>query len=445
LEIRDFLVTPFVLLLVYAGAYIVRPFVTDELNRKYFIPAFTARIIGALALGCIYQFYYQGGDTYNFHTYGSRIIWEAFMDSPEKGLQLMLANGEYARETFHYANQIFFYTDQSSYFVIKIAAFFDFFTFSAYSSTALFFAVISFIGSWCLFLTFYSPKADWNFYTAVAILFMPSVFFWGSGLLKDTITLACIGIATFLIKQIFIDRNFSFLKLFLLLLVLYVTLRIKMYILLSFVPAAVCWIIAKRLSAIRSFMLRLMILPFGLVLTVLLGYVAILEIGKQDDRYQLENLAVTAQVTAYDIAYFTGQGAGSNYDIGELDGSFTGLLRLAPKAINVSLFRPYIWEVRNPLMLMTSLESLFVLFVFLFVIFRSLGKIGVGLSEPLVIFCLVFSITFAFAVGVSTFNFGTLSRYKIPLIPYFLVGLTFLYQRAKSARKLEALEETEYA
>jgi hypothetical protein len=445
LETRDLLVTPFVLLFVYLAAYLVRPFVTDELNRKYFIPAFTAKVVGALALGFIYQFYYHGGDTYNFHTYGSRVIWEAFWDSPEKGIKLLMANGEFERETLNYASQIYFYTDKSSYAIIKLAAFFDLFTFSAYSATALLFAVVSFLGSWFLFLTFYSPQANSNFSVAIATLFMPSVVFWGSGLLKDTVSLACISIATYLIKQNFIDGRFSLFKSVLLVLLFYITLRVKMYILLCYVPAAISWVFASRLANVRSLMLKIMILPFGLILTLVIGYFTVVQIGKQDHRYQLENIAMTAQITAYDIAFQTGKDAGSTYSIGELDGTLPGLLKLAPKAINVSLFRPYIWEVRNPLMLMTALESLFILVVFVYVIFQSLGKISVALSDPSVVFCLVFSVAFAFAVGVSTFNFGTLSRYKIPLIPFFLLGLIFLSQRSKSARKLPELDATEYA
>ena len=54
-----------------------------------------------------------------------------------------------------------------------------------------------------------------------------------------------------------------------------------------------------------------------------------------------------------------------------------------------------------------------------------------------------FSISFAFAVGVSTFNFGTLVRYKIPLLPFFLVALVLIRHHSKSARKLDELETTE--
>ena len=87
MELRDLIVTPLLLIIVYWAAYLIRPLVTDDVNRVYFFPALSVRILGALAVGFIYQFYYDGGDTFNYHTHGSRHIWEAFMDSPENGLK----------------------------------------------------------------------------------------------------------------------------------------------------------------------------------------------------------------------------------------------------------------------------------------------------------------------------------------------------------------------
>src|SRR5688572_9442091 len=129
MESRDLIVTPVLLMLVYAGAYIVRPWVTDQTNRKYFLPALSVRIIGALALGFIYQFYYNGGDTFNFHTHGSRHIWEAFNDSPSIGFQLLFAGKEHVGQTFKYSSQIAFFGDPSSHFIVRIAAVIDLLTF----------------------------------------------------------------------------------------------------------------------------------------------------------------------------------------------------------------------------------------------------------------------------------------------------------------------------
>ena len=111
------------------------------------------------------------------------------------------------------------------------------------------------------------------------------------------------------------------------------------------------------------------------------------------------------------------------------------MLTKIPQAVNVSLFRPYLWEVKNPLMLFSSLESLILLAITAAVVIKKGSVMGKAMRNPTIVFCLVFSLTFAFAVGVSTFNFGTLSRYKIPLLPFYCLLMVFLfhYKQPKAA------------
>ena len=176
------------------------------------------------------------------------------------------------------------------------------------------------------------------------------------------------------------------------------------------------------------------------VAVTLCVYLVVDQVGKDDARYNLQQLGNTAKITAYDIAFQTGREAGSTYVLGELDGSFASMMRLAPEAINVSLFRPYLWEVNNPLMFMSALESMVFLIVTLVVILKSRLGLLKSLANPDILFCLVFSIIFAFAVGVSTYNFGTLSRYKIPLIPFYVLALIFIYDHVNKERKRDSLD-----
>lgn len=442
MDLRDLIVTPLVIVLVYISAYLLRGRVTDGITRRYFMPALTCKIIGALALGILYQFYYGGGDTFNFHTHGSRHIWEAFWDSPEKGLKLMFSDGTDYRGIYEYARRIPFFRDPTSYTVIRLAAFFDLFTFSAYSATAVLFSVISFIGLWMLFQSFYEIMPERHKYIAAATLFIPSVVFWGSGLLKDTITLACLGMATFCVKRLFLDRRVSVSYGLLLLVSLYGMFLIKKYILINYLPAAILWIYTANLAHIRSTVFKILLFPFISALVVVAGYYAVQQVSKDDPRYALNKLSNTAKVTAYDIAYQTGRDAGSTYTLGELDGSFGSMIKLAPQAVNVSLFRPYLWEVRNPLMLMSAIEAMILLALTLYVLRARWTRILSVLTNPHVVFCLVFSITFAFAVGVSTFNFGTLSRYKIPSLPFYTLALIQLYF-LKSPSTVDEFERTE--
>lgn len=428
--------------MVYTVAYISRSRITDEVTRSYFFWALTAKILGALALGFIYQFYYSGGDTYNFHTYGSRHIWEAFMENPATGLKLLFGDGSNEIGIYKYSSRIPFFHDRSSFMVIRIATVFDLFTFSSYSATAVLFAVISFIGLWMLFIAFYEIRPDLHKLIALATLFIPSVVFWGSGLLKDTLTLAGLGIATLLIKRIFLDKRLGILNVLLLLLCFYIIFSIKKYILLTYLPAVMLWVYATNLSKIKSMAFKIMMLPFVIIISVVSGYFAINQVGKDDSRYALDQLGNTARITAYDIAYQTGYDAGSTYTLGELDGSFGSLVKLGPQAINVSLFRPYMWEVRNPLMLMSAMEALALLSLTLYVVVKRGSTLIASLTNPHIIFCMVFSLTFAFAVGVSTFNFGSLSRYKIPLLPFYVLALILIYYE-KSDKNVEEFESTE--
>ncbi len=119
MELRDLIVTPILLIVIAVLAYIIRPRVTDSVNRVYFFPAIAVKIFGALSVGFIYQFYYGGGDTFNYHTYGSRHIWEAFGDEPIKGVKLLLSDGNKSAELYKYTSKIIFFGDPNSYAVVK--------------------------------------------------------------------------------------------------------------------------------------------------------------------------------------------------------------------------------------------------------------------------------------------------------------------------------------
>ena len=443
MELRDLIVTPIIIFLVYAGAYWIRPRVTDSVNRRYFIPALTVRIIGALAVGFLYQFYYDGGDTFNYHTHGSRIVWEALTDSPITGLKLIFSKGELTGETFKYASRIVFYSDPSSFFVVRIASVFDIITFSSYATTAVLFSVLSFAGMWALFITFYNQYLHLHAPIAFATLFIPSVVFWGSGIMKDTVTLSALGFLTYSVYKLFIKKQYSLSNVLLLFFSAMIIFSIKKYILLCFLPAVLLWVYASRIKRIKYAVLRFLITPVMLFVLVLSSYYSVVLVGENDSRYAVDRIAKTAQITAFDIGFYTGKDAGSGYNLGELDGTFEGMIRLLPAAINVSLFRPYLWEIRNPLMFLSALESAALFLITLYLLFRLRFKILKGVFNPSILFCLAFSLTFAFAVGVSTFNFGTLTRYKIPLLPFYVLSIFLMLDYSNKERKLDVLEETE--
>lgn len=425
MTIQDLFITPVYLILFGIGAYLIRPLVTTPQTRKYFFPALYARFFGAIMLGVIYQFYYGGGDTFNYFTYGSRWIWEAFWDDPALGVQLLLEKGGDIRqpETFNYSQHIWFYRDEHSFFIVRLAALFDLFTFHTYTSTALFFAVFSFSGLWAMFSKLVVRYPGSVGQLAFAVLFVPSVIFWGSGILKDSITLGALCWMIFGFINIIERRKINPSILLILFLSAFLIYSIKIYILLCVLPGLFFWVYWKNMIRINSAVIKVMIAPILFILFVGAGFASMQQISESSDRYSLDQIAERAAITSYDIRYGWGARTGGDggYDLGELDGSWGSMIRLMPQAIVVSLFRPFLWEVKNPMMLLSALEGV-VVFLWSIRMFRN-GKWRQIWKDPFLIFCLTFSLLFAFAVGVSTYNFGTLMRYKIPLLPFYFIML----------------------
>jgi hypothetical protein len=154
--------------------------------------------------------------------------------------------------------------------------------------------------------------------------------------------------------------------------------------------------------------------------------------GEYLGEYSLDNVLNKAVKTQQDL--IRGEQYGSNYyNIGEFEASFTGLISKIPAALNMALFRPYIWDAQNPVMVLSGLENLFVLVFSVFILLKVkfLTLLRSLVSHPLLIFSLLFALFFAFSVGLTTANYGALVRLKIPGIPFYLCALFILFHLNK--------------
>jgi len=56
-------------------------------------------------------------------------------------------------------------------------------------------------------------------------------------------------------------------------------------------------------------------------------------------------------------------------------------------------------------------------------------------SDPILIFSLLFTVFFMFAVGMASANFGALVRYKIPAMPFFVASMFIILDKYKVYKK----------
>ena len=95
------------------------------------------------------------------------------------------------------------------------------------------------------------------------------------------------------------------------------------------------------------------------------------------------------------------------------------MIKKFPQGVVVTLFRPFPWECKKVIVALSALEALAFLYFTCKLLFNRKSKLSLFMKDPTVLFCLIFSLIFSFAVGISAGNFGALSRYKIPCLPFY--------------------------
>ena len=254
------------------------------------------------------------------------------------------------------------------------------------------------------------------------------MFFWGSGLLKDSLCIGALGWLFYAFYRGAIERR-NILRCALLgSAAVGVLLSMKVYILLAFMPPALLWVFNENTRNIRSTAVRWLAKPVFLGVGLVVASYAFVQISATDARFNIDNIGAQSKLTADYLQGVSKTEQGSGYNIGAQDGTLSGMAKLAPQALVVALFRPFLWEARNPTMALSALEATYFLVLTLRIIWRvGLAKTLVAISStPVLTLCFVFSLIFAISVGISSGNFGTLVRYKIPLMPFYLSGLYIL-------------------
>jgi len=394
---------------------------------KYFIWGFLAKVIGGMIFALVYFYHYNGGDSimYFYSTVSSSKL---MFDSPLSWIKVML--GENTMENWNLFNMEtgypyqYIYFDSRTWMVIRLLDPLVTIAFRSYLVTTVMLASAAYMGVWRCFRMFVGYFPSQTGQLAMAFLFVPSVIFWGSGVGKDTFTFSGTCFFVYAVDQWFFKRNRSFGTVLGGLLSASLVIYIKPYIFMALVPSMLLWVLYARISDIRNTLIKFVVVPFAFLFLVA-GTIAILSgLGDKLGKFSLDNAVSTAMVTNSDMTRNADYSA-NYFDIGPMDGTWSGLLAKAPKAIFAALFRPRLDEARNPVMLISGLENAWLLWLAFSCLLRArivlLPRFIFG--NPIVLMCLAFSVVFGFVIGISTPNFGALVRFKIPMLPFFITGL----------------------
>ena len=406
---------------------------------KYFLWGFLAKVVGGMVFALVYFYHYQGGDSVMYF-YSAVSTTKLATSRPLDYFGVMfgdntLDNWERFDLDTGYPYQYVF-LDPRTWMVIRLLSPLVFLAFKSYLVTTVMLASMAYVGVWRCFRMFvgYFPAMTGKF--ALAFLFVPSVIFWGSGVGKDTFTFSGTCFFVYAVDQWFFKRTRSFATIFGGLASAALVIYIKPYIFMALVPSMLLWVLYSRITGIRNTLIKFVVVPFAFMLLVG-GTIGILSgLGENLGKFSLDNAITTAMITNSDMT--RNSDYSSNYfDIGEMDGTWSGLLSKAPTAIFAALFRPRLDEARNVVMLISGLENAWLLWL----VFGTLvsGRVVFVprfiFGNPIVLMCLSFSVVFGFVIGISTPNFGALVRFKIPMLPFFISSLVLIRYIAQLDRR----------
>lgn len=417
--------------------------------RKLMIQAYWYKMFFAFLYAFIHH-YNMGGDT-NAYYHDILIYLKLFFQEPITTLKIITQVGHVDSSMGYDAMwRSFFHIKSHEFIVVQVGFIAGFIGLGSYFGTTVVFSLISFVGLWKLFLVFRRNYPELENKMAFATLFIPSVVFWGSGILKDSLTIAMIGFLLYAVEQFFFRGKRGIKVLLTILISTSLIFYAKPYIIIAFLPAVVVWTVYGYKDKIRIAVLRMLFVPFLIGGVLLAGYGLLQLTSTYVPKYALENLmdsAESMQNWHYREGYNTSDqhGRGSSYTLGAYEPTLNGVLTKFFPAVNVTLFRPYPWEAKNIAVFIAGIESFIILCVSIYLVF------GIGIfkflklvnTDAFLLMCLIFSVIFAFAVGFSSYNFGALVRYKIPCIPFFIASLFILNSKYSARKKMIVTQRIE--
>ena len=417
----------------------------DDTTRRYFYLGFLFKIACCLGFAVIYDFYYNWeGDTYYYFMSSQRLGKVLFLD-PNSYFRIMFDTID--ENNIHtLASGIGYYpplNDTSKYAIHRFLSPFAIIGGENYYTVNICLSLFLFLLNWKFFQYIRTKINCSDKFTFICIMMIPSVGFWSSALMKDSFTFTFNLVFIMCFAKLFFDRKFRILTIFGLILSAYIIMELKVYVLYASIAGCMVWLGSGYLKKIKSPMFKFVVAPILIVIVAVGGLFALRYIsgsvgGAYGDMDAMLDKASAAQQDLKQEYY-----EGHSFDIGDFDGSIGSLVIMAPKAIIAGLYRPFLYESRSPVMLLSGLENTILLLLTLYVFFKAGVKYTLKqiTGNPFISMCFILSLVLALGIGISTSNFGALVRFKIPLIPFFALGwLEILFTKKMEMEK----EEEEY-
>jgi hypothetical protein len=430
----------YLLVILYTAVFVLiifkLPFFkTEGLTTKIISGIFILKILAGIAMSFIYTYYYTDRNTADIFKYfdDSKVMYDALYNKPGDFFRMLFGvdnNSAYFDQNYYKVMNNWYRVYESniyneSHTIIRFNALARIFSFGYYNVHTVFMCFLSLSGLVALYKTTIRFIKNKNKELIFGIFLLPSVLFWGSGVMKEGILFFALGLLVYHFFRIIEKFNIiSFLWIIFSGVLIFYT---KFYILAIAIPILIAHFWVSKTSD-KYILLKYLIVFFIYIF-------AGLQLHHIYSGFDALDIMVTKQKDFIGLAKF--MNSGSLIDIPLLTPDIWSFIKNAPQAFFITMFRPFIFESNSLLILMAALENLLILLIMVLTIFFISFK---EMNKSIFYACL-FAVIFMFVLtGLITPVMGAMVRYKVPALPFLIIIFIMLINKEKMIKKIPFLK-----
>ena len=307
----------------------------------------------------------------------------------------------------------FFYTDSfwnnfRNVFLYELLAVFNLLSFKNIYINSLLYNYLIFYGHVLLFKVFCMVWPTKKTAILIGCFLLPSSLFYLSGINKDSIFFLGMAITLYSICLLFVLKKKSVNVFILLLLGLTLTVIIRNFFFVLFLPTTIALIFSIKY---KTYSYKIVAVIFGVCILIFLCSPLLMEIVS------------TRQHDFLALGW-----AKSALKVDVLQPTFTSFITYFPTALNIAFFRPYIWDSYSIFYFAGALETLLLLiFILLTLFYAKSTRIFTQLKSPIILFCIFYGVAAILIIGYSIPILGASVRYKTAFLPLLFTPLLCIF------------------
>jgi hypothetical protein len=377
--------------------------------KKVFWIGLLLKILSGTCLGLLYIHYYNGGDTLTYF-HDANILAGYAIENPLDYLRFLWS--DYS-SSFQVASQLHL-EDARALFFAKTVSLLSLATANNYWLISAYFSLISFLGILYLLRSIheYLPSQINN--VAIAFLFFPSVAFWSSGLIKESVAFASLSYLTGLFVRGWFLNALRISDCLVGLLCLWLLWGLKYYYAAVFIPVVVACVVYR-------FILQPALKPKTFLTEICIWLaifiVPLFLISFASPNFYLDRFLQVMVENNHAYNLFSEPNDLIRYY--DLQPTPKSIFLNSPIALLSGIFRPCFLEADNIFQVIAAMENLALLVLTITAIIQ-IKQLPIFKDRILIMAVIVYIILLCVCLALSTPNFGTLSRYRIGFLPFYV-------------------------